>query len=120
MLKVFHGTTGSGILGILAEGGFNPGKTFFSGGLHSSFMHGADTSRGASFVIEVEVDVSGAESVKASATPGVPRTTTVTSGSKVPATITRMFVRRRDAEAEGGYVIEVIEGKDAIERYLRR
>ena len=103
------------VVGILRSGGLIPnnGRVFFSQVAEDTFLHGADLSRGASFSIEVTINAANA--VRTS-TAGVARTVVVVGEEFVPARVMRLFVRRPDGA--GGFSTQIVEGAEAIGKYL--
>jgi RHS repeat-associated protein len=116
----YHGASGDKILAMLDSGTIPPrsGEIFLGGSPGETFLHGGDTSRGATFSVEVVVDTKGVETTRTS-TPGTPRTTIVHSDDPRPVTINKMHVRRPNPDGDG-FDYEVIEGEQNIRDYLAR
>ena len=121
VVRAFHGAKGDAILGIIESGKMNPdasGKLFLARNDYSSaFMHGGDSKRKASFVIEVELTFS-TSTVDQSNVPtwGVDDTMLLRTNASVSASVLRLFIRKPDGE--GGFSFETREGADAIKDYL--
>ncbi|WP_140787615.1 FG-GAP-like repeat-containing protein [Myxococcus xanthus] len=119
VLRGFHGTKGDNVVSIIDSGIFRPkdGKVWMSENVGGTFVHGTDRSRMASFSIEVEAVVDGAKVTRMS-TPNVPRSLLIETGKDVPVQVRRLHVRTPDGD--GGFATEVVEGAEAIQKYLAR
>jgi hypothetical protein len=80
-------------------------------------MHGGDTRRRASFVIEVELTFDADKVVaKFGSTQGVKNTQLLTTSDPVEAKVLRLFVRR--PMGEGEFELSEVEGEKQIAEYL--
>jgi len=100
---LYHGTNGDNALRILRQGIMRPrdGRIFFckhESQLPTLFMHGADTSRHAAFVIRAKVHIPAHDQFKAVATPGVPDTWVLRTHAPVKAEIDALLIRRKPGE----------------------
>jgi len=102
--SAYHGTEGNAILGIIDAGKMNPaaGEIFLARiDFARGFMHGVDSQRKASFVIEVELsfDQNQVEQ-EHRRTPGVPLTKILKTADPVDAKVIKLHVRRKLSEEE--------------------
>jgi len=101
--ELYHGTKGDNVLRILRGGVIRPkdGQIFFckqDSQLQTLFVHGADASRDAAFVIKVKVHIPGHDQLKPRVTPGVPDTWVLTTSTPVKAEIEALLIRRRPGQ----------------------
>jgi hypothetical protein len=116
---LYHGTTASSVLSIMNERAIRPsnGEIYFikqESQLHQAFAWGADTSRGAAFVIKVRAQVPDGLSLKPKSRPGAPADTWVLATDKpIAVEVLRLYVRYKPGEP-----IETTDGAAEIRRYL--
>jgi hypothetical protein len=127
VVRGYHGAHGGGdtILAIIRSGHMIPksSQIFLSKSeFAASFMHGADTKRRASFVIEVELTFSPQEVEEVrKRTQGVDNTLLLQTDAPIPLKVVTLYVRKPDPDAEEGerrFKFETIRGQDAIVAYL--
>jgi|SRR5262249_30959955 len=118
--EFFHGTNANNILSILREGVIRPhqGAIYigrFESQFHWLFQYGADTSRGAAFVIKVRAHLTGTCAPKRVSRPGAPVDAWVLeTNMPIRVEILQLFVRHRPGEP-----IEVKNGPTEIGAYLQ-
>ena len=82
--------------------------------LHTCFVHGADLSRGAAFVIKARVHIPENLSLKPAPKPGNPDAWILQTDRPVAVEVLKLFVRHKPGEP-----LEMFEGRDRIAAYLR-
>lgn len=117
--ELYHGTTGDNIVAILNNGVMKPvgGEIYFvkhESQLHSSFVHGADTSRRAAFVLNVRIHIPEDATLKPDPRPGNPDCWILRTSKPVAAEALKLFVRHKPGEPP-----EVIHGRERIAAYLQ-
>jgi hypothetical protein len=116
----FHGANGDKILRILGDGKLKPsGGRIFVGGWDRTrlYMHGADSARRASFVMEVEVSYDRSRvRLEYTSTRGVPNTVILHTTDEVPVRVLRLFARRK---GEDGWEEQEYVGESAIRQALQ-
>jgi D-alanyl-D-alanine carboxypeptidase len=117
--ELYHGTKGDSVLRILRERLIRPkdGQIFFckqESQLHTLFVHGADVSRDAAFVIKVKVHIADHDQLKPRVTPGVSDTWVLASSTPVKAEIEALFIRPRP-----GQPVETVTGRTEINNRLQ-
>lgn len=116
---LFHGTDGDGILGIITSGSILPGngRIFFSKyRWEEALMHGADTTRQATFVIKVSVSMPDNVASYSTSTPGVRVTSVLETVVPLRAKVLELYVRKPTAN---GFETSRVVGAQAIQQYLR-
>ena len=112
---VFHGASGDKILSILESGELRPsGGQVFVGSYERapSYMHGADRTRKASFVLELEIIYDPSKvATERKSTSGVPNTLVLTTEMPLSIRALRMFERRM---GEDGMVERIYTGEAEI------
>ncbi|MGA9390045.1 MAG: hypothetical protein WBV69_06320 [Candidatus Sulfotelmatobacter sp.] len=117
---LYHGTSADNILGILKDGVMKPagGEIFFvrqESQIHTCFVHGADRSRGAAFVVKVKIHIPDHIGLKPVPKTGNPDAWVLQANIPVKTEVIELFVRRKP-----GVPLEVIKGRDLIVSYLQR
>ena len=96
MRKLFHGLNGDDLSQALGTGTLVPdgnNEIYFDyTSFANCFVHGADRTRGRSFVIGVEVELSN-HHYRMEEKPGNPTTLIVTTIEPLPVSITELYVR---------------------------
>jgi Family of unknown function (DUF5675) len=118
--ELYHGAPGDSILGILRDGGMKPsnGEICFvkhESRLHNCFGWGADSRRGAAFVIQVRCYIPDDLTLNPDPRPTYPDTWAVKTDKPIRVDVLRLFVRRKLDEP-----IEIIDGRDRIEAFFAR
>jgi len=112
----YHGAHGDKILKIIQSGVLKPddGEIFLARfEPQNCYMHGADRTRQANYVIKVELTISEDVRRQCKETPGVRDTLVLRTTHDIPATVMEMYIRRR-AEDDEGFEFDRIVGTQAI------
>lgn len=116
--RVYHGSDGDSILGIISAGEIRPdseGRVFFARhGWAGVLQHGGDRKRKAAFALALDVEIPPAALIERKETPGIRDTFVVHTSSPLKAKAVTLFVRNPGATQP-----ELVSGPDAITRYLR-
>src|SRR5208337_3817379 len=117
--ELYHGATAANILSILRDGVMKPvdGEIYFvkqEPQLHTCFVHGADLSRGAAFVLKARISIPDDAILKPAPRPGNPDAWILQTSKPVNTEVLKLFVRRKPGEPR-----EMIAGRDRIAAYLR-
>jgi len=113
----YHGTNGDNVLNILNSGVMRPsnGEIYLSENLADTFVHGADTKRGAAFSTNVTLFVpEGADIVRVSR-PGNPQTIIIRTNTPIVTRVNALYARVR---LEGAFVVSLFSGERAIRNIL--
>jgi hypothetical protein len=116
--ELYHGSPADGILSIINSNSMRPDtqhEVYFSERFEDALQHGADTSRGASFVFKAEVTIPDGASVKRLSKPGNPLTVLVTTSLPLATKVLELYVRTGRV---GEFELKVIKGADAAKAYL--
>jgi hypothetical protein len=102
--ELYHGTKADNILSIMKEGLIRPnnGKIYCARSeseYPTLFQYGADTSRGAAFVIKVRAELLDNSRFKAVSRPGAPRDAwALETGLPLKVEVLKLYVRIRPGE----------------------
>jgi hypothetical protein len=116
---LYHGAPANELLGILKDGAMKPsnGEICFvkqESQFHTCFVHGADRTRGAAFVIKARVYIPDDLTLKPDPRKGNIDTWILQTDKPVKVEALKLFVRHKP-----GTPLEIVEGRDSITAYLR-